>query len=113
MCLGRPGQVARRPQRPAAQSRIEAALPLDLTTPRPGHSLGHRRRAFGTGLRDVLLRPNARHVDPQVDSVAQRARHAAGISIDDGWLAAAPSVALAGVAARASLQVTTTPSCAA
>jgi len=40
-------------------------------------------------------------VDPQVDSVAQRARHPAGVSIDDCGLAAAPPVALADVAARA------------
>ena len=112
LCLGRPGQVARRPQRPAAQSRIEAALPLDLAPARPGHSLGYRCRSLGAGLADVLLRTNSRHVDPQVDPVAQRARHAACVPINKRRLAPAPSVALAGMTARASLQVTTTPSCA-
>jgi hypothetical protein len=37
---------------------------------------------------------------PQVDTVAQGARHAAGVSIHDRGLAAAPPVALTGMAAR-------------
>jgi hypothetical protein len=44
-------------------------------------------------------------MDPQVDTIAQRARHTAGIPIDKRRLAATSSVALARMAARASLQV--------
>lgn len=102
--LRRRGQVARSSERPAAQSGIQAALAFDLTPPRLGDSIRHRRRALGAGLGDILLRPNSRHVNPQVDPVAQWARHPAGIPIDDCRLAAASAVTLAGMAARASVK---------
>jgi hypothetical protein len=63
-------------------------------------------------VRHVFLRPDSWHVNPQVDPVAERAGHAPGIPVDDRRLAATSAVTLAGVSARASLQVTSTPSCA-
>jgi hypothetical protein len=68
------------------------------------HSLGDRSRPLRTGVRDIFLRPDSWHVNPQVDPVAERAGHAPGIPVDDRRLAAASAVTLAGMSARASVK---------
>jgi hypothetical protein len=99
-------------QRTTAEARIWASLTLHLPATRDRDPPGHLDGALGAGMVHVLLRSHAWHVHPQVDSIAEGPRDSSGVPIDRRRLTAATTVALPGVAARASLRVSTTPPCA-
>jgi hypothetical protein len=96
-----------------AQPRVRAATPFYLAPPRFGDARRHLRGSFGRGRSHVFIWLDPGHVHPKVDTVTQRPRDPTRVTIHDPGLATASAVALAGVTARASLRVRTTPPCAA